>query len=158
MDEQTLSSSSVSSVEKSSSCCEVDHTQHEVFEEQTQTWDRVGIFLSSVCAVHCLVTPLLLLTLPVMGEVFGSHWVHPLMAVTILPVGLYAFWSGYKHHKQAKVLSLGVVGLSMIAAAAVLPHEWVEVMEHDVVTIFGSLLLVAAHVLNRRACLCHKHS
>lgn len=158
MDETILNPNSVNSGKSHDSCCEVDHTQHEVFEEKTLTWDRIGIVLSSLCAIHCLATPLLILLLPVMGEFFHAEWVHILMAVVILPVGLFAFWSGYKHHRQVKVLSLGVLGLAMICAASVLPHEWVEVMEHDVVTIIGSFVLITAHVLNRRACLCHKHA
>lgn len=158
MDETILTSNSVNSGKAHESCCEVDHTQHEEFEEKTLTWDRVGIVLSSLCAIHCLATPILILTLPVLGEFFHAEWVHLLMAIAILPVGLFAFWSGYKHHRQKSVLIMGVVGLAMICAASVLPHEWVEVMEHDVVTIAGSLLLVAAHILNRRACLCHKHA
>ncbi|WP_374001777.1 MerC domain-containing protein [Bdellovibrio bacteriovorus] len=154
MDEQTLTQPSSA---HQHSCCEVDHTQHEEFAEKTENWDRVGIFLSSLCAIHCLATPLLVLLLPVMGEFFHSEWVHLTMAVVILPVGLFAFWSGYKHHKQTRVFALGVLGLLMVAGASVLPHEWVEVMEHDVVTIAGSILLITAHILNRRACLCHKH-
>ncbi|MNK01161.1 MerC mercury resistance protein [compost metagenome] len=138
-------------------CCEVDHSQHEVFEEKTGKWDRIGIFLSSLCAIHCLATPLLVLALPFMGEVFEHEMFHIGMAVFVVPVAFFAFWSGYKHHHQRPVFFMGILGASMIGLASVLPHEWVEVNELDVVTIAGSFLLVIAHILNRRACLCHKH-
>lgn len=138
-------------------CCDVDHTQHQTFEETTDRWDKLGIFLSSLCAIHCLVTPLLVLALPVMGEFFEQEWVHLTMALFVVPVGLFAFWSGYKHHHQSKVFALGVLGLSMVGGASLAPHEWVEFWGHDMVTILGSMFLIIAHVLNRRACLCHKH-
>ncbi|WII70867.1 MerC domain-containing protein [Bdellovibrio sp. 22V] len=138
-------------------CCEVNHSEHEQFDEKTGTWDKIGIFLSSLCAIHCLATPLLVLTLPVMGEVFEQEWMHLTMALFVVPVGLFAFWSGYKHHKQVKVFALGVLGLLMVGGASLAPHSWVELFEYDVVTILGSISLITAHVLNRRACLCHKH-
>lgn len=141
----------------SEACCEVNHSEHKDFEETTGRWDKVGIFLSTLCAVHCLLTPFLILALPVMGEFFESEWAHILLALFVVPVGLFAFFSGYRHHQQKGVLALGVVGLLFITGASFLPHEMVEVAEFDVVTISGSVLVLFAHILNRRACLCHKH-
>lgn len=141
-----------------STCCDVDHSKHEVFEQTTDRWDKLGIFLSGLCALHCLVTPLLVLALPVMGEFFEQEWVHLTMALFVVPVGFFAFWSGYKHHQQLKVFALGILGLVMVGGASLMPHEWVEFYGHDMVTILGSLCLITAHVLNRRACLCHKHT
>lgn len=142
-------------------CCDVNHAEHDAFAEKTERWDKIGLFLSTLCAIHCLATPLLVLALPVLGEVFHEEWVHILMALFVVPVGLYAFWSGYKHHRQAKVLGLGIVGLLLVGGASVMPHELhhevVEALGYDVFTIGGSVLLIVAHLLNRRACLCHKH-
>ena len=172
MDDQVLTGKTIKAVEsvtvhsmKSSvlaptvdPCCDVDHSKHKEFEDETDRWDKIGIFLSTLCAIHCLVTPLLVLALPVLGKAFEASWVHWAMAVVIVPVGVFAFWSGYKHHQQRKVFNLGIVGLFLVAAGSILPHEMVEVWEHDVVTILGSILLVVAHVLNRRACQCDTHS
>jgi hypothetical protein len=143
---------------QAAACCDVDHSQHEQFTEETDIWDKLGMFLSTLCAIHCLVTPLLILALPVMGEAFESHWVHLSMAAVILPIGLFAFWSGFRHHRQRRVLAMGVTGLLLVCAGSTLPHEMVEVFEHDVVTILGSLLLVTAHWLNRKACQCEVHA
>ena len=142
---------------QAAACCDVDHSKHEQFAEETDIWDKMGMFLSTLCAIHCLVTPLLILALPMMGEVFESEWVHLSMAAVILPIGLFAFWSGFKHHRQNKVFAMGVGGLLLVCAGSVLPHEMVEFFEMDLVTIFGSLLLVTAHYLNRKACQCEVH-
>ena len=144
-------------MEEISSCCEVDHSEHDSFEEKTDRWDKIGIFLSSLCAFHCLATPLVALALPVVGHTFEQEWVHILMALFVVPVGFFAFWSGYKHHKQINVFLLGILGLLMVGGASVVPHSWVEFFGHDLVTIFGSVCLISAHLLNRRACLCHRH-
>lgn len=121
--------------------------------KKTDRWDRWGLVLSSLCALHCLLTPILLLSLPVWGSVLEQEWVHIGLAFFVLPVGLYAFFSGYRHHADKRVLALGLVGLALIVGATVVPHEWVEFQELDVVTIAGSLLLMTGHLLNRRACL-----
>ncbi|WP_413581706.1 MerC domain-containing protein [Bdellovibrio sp. HCB288] len=142
-------------------CCDVDHTQHEQFAEQTDIWDRLGIYLSSLCAIHCLLTPVFLLALPALGEVFESTWVHMSMAAFILPIGLFAFWSGYKHHRQMKVVSMGVGGLLLVCIGTLMHHELEEILPqlpHNTVTILGSVLLVTAHFLNRKACQCDSHS
>lgn len=154
MDESVLKESSI---ELKEACCNVDHSQHEAFEEETGLWDKIGIFLSSLCAIHCLVTPLLVFALPVMGDLFEHEWMHIGMALLVVPVGLFAFWSGYKHHKQQGVFALGALGLLMVGGAAVAPHSWVEFFGYDLVTMLGGLILVVAHILNRRACLCHRH-
>lgn len=172
MDEQVLAGKTIKAVEAvtvnplkpsvmapaAAACCDVDHSKHHEFEEETDRWDKIGIFLSTLCAIHCLLTPLLVLALPVLGQAFEATWVHWTMALVIVPVGVFAFWSGYKHHKQNKVFGLGLVGLLLVAAGSVLPHEMVEFREYDLVTIVGSILLVTAHVLNRRACQCDAHT
>lgn len=138
-------------------CCDVDHSQHASFEEVTGKWDRLGIWLSSICALHCLLTPILVLALPFTGSFFEHEFFHVGMALFIVPVGLFAFWSGYRHHRQVKVFLAGVLGVLMVGGASVAPHSWIELFGYDLVTIVGSLLLIIAHVLNRRACLCHQH-
>ena len=138
-------------------CCDVDHTQHADFEASTGRWDKAGLFLSGLCAIHCLLTPFLLLALPFLGEFLEHSWVHVTMALCVLPVGVYAFWSGFRHHKKKNVFAMGVLGLIFIGGGALLPHEVVEFYEYDLVTITGSFVLMTAHILNRRACQCHEH-
>ncbi|XGC82488.1 MerC domain-containing protein [Bdellovibrio bacteriovorus] len=94
---------------------------------------------------------------PMMGEFFEQEWVHLLLAMFVVPVGLFAFWSGYKHHRQIKVFALGLLGITLVASGLVAPHFLEHLFGHDVITIAGSIVLVTAHVLNRRACLCHRH-
>ena len=44
-----------------------------------QNYDFLGIFLSSLCGVHCLMTPFLLLYFPSIGKNFESPWIHALL-------------------------------------------------------------------------------
>lgn len=125
--------------------------------KEIDRWDRIGLLLSGLCAIHCLVTPLLILSLPLLAEKFASPWVHIVMALFVVPVGLFAFWSGYRHHQKNHILALGFAGLALIGSAAVGPHLWFGFLGDDLMTVIGSGLLICAHLLNRRACQCHTH-
>lgn len=121
--------------------------------------DKVGIFLSLLCGLHCLLTPLMILSLPFMARYYLTHpWVHLLLAVIIIPVGLLAFAFGYRHHRQKKVFYYGFPGLLIISLAPFTVHilKW-NLPEYPLM-IFGSLLLIGAHWINRRACVCDAHS
>lgn len=135
----------------------MDQAEQSSFQESTNRWDELGIFLSGLCALHCMVTPFLVLALPVMGSFFENEWVHLGMALFVAPVGTYAFWSGYRHHQNLRVFGLGLLGLLFVGGASLAPHSWVEFFGHDIITICGSVALIIAHILNRRACRCHVH-
>lgn len=139
-------------------CCEVNHAEHANFVETTDNWDRWGILLSTLCAIHCMLTPLLLLSLPVLGAYFDNEIVHIVMALFVVPVGVFAFWSGYRHHRKAYLLALGFVGLSLVGGAPILHDVGIEVVNPHFMTIVGSFLLIGAHILNRRACQCESHA
>ncbi|MNU04161.1 MerC mercury resistance protein [compost metagenome] len=57
------------------------------------------------------------------------------------------------------LLALGFVGLSLVGGAP-LVHDFfhVELFREDLMTIFGSSILIGAHLLNRRACQCDDHT
>jgi len=129
-------------------CCEVDHSQHQDFVEQTDRWDKLGITLSGLCAIHCLLTPIFALAVPALGSAFEQPWVHVTMAFFILPIGVFAFYSGYVHHKKMFLVALGITGLMLVSFG---------LFTHDLITIAGSACLIFAHILNRRACHCETH-
>ncbi len=45
------------------------------------------------------------------------------MAVFVVPVGSYAFWSGFRHHGKWHILLTGLFGLSLIGIGAALPDQ-----------------------------------
>lgn len=119
--------------------------------------DQWGLFLSGLCAIHCMAVPVLVLTLPFLAEKFESPWVHIIMALFVVPIGLFAFWSGFRHHGKSSVLWIGWSGLLLVGSAALMPALWRGFLGDDGITILGSLLLISAHLLNRRACAGHHH-
>jgi hypothetical protein len=62
--------------------------------------DRVGVYASVLCAIHCALTPILLLMLPA----FGRAWSHPAsywgMALFVVPVAAFTLAQGFKRHRR----------------------------------------------------------
>lgn len=111
-------------------------------------WDRVGIFLSSLCALHCLVTPFVSLSLPLW--IYSIHYspVHILIALFIFPVATYSFWMGFKQHESKMILLLGGFGLFLLCIALIGPNSRNQLRWNDIMTLIGSLCLVVAHAMN----------
>lgn len=118
-----------------------------------QLADRIGIASSTLCAVHCLVGPILL----VAGTAIPSVWqpdesFHLLLLWAILPAALVAFGLGCWRHKDRWVLALGLVGLMGICAAALAGHERLGEISERALTIGSATLLITAHGRNARLC------
>jgi hypothetical protein len=120
--------------------------------------DRIGMLLSFLCAVHCLVLPFFMISLPIMARYYLAHpWFHLGLALVIVPVGLVSFWLGFRHHQKRFILSTGILGLMLVGVApAVLQSpSFVSYARFEPWFIgFGSILLVWSHWKNRRACAC----
>src|SRR5438105_7207533 len=123
-------------------------------DSQPAVWaDRVGIWASALCVVHCLLTPVLLSLSAVFVHFLPSEeWVHRSLALVIAFVGAIALVRGFRAHRRASVICLMVCGLACIFFAAfkgdLLPGHLAEVA----VTFLGSLLMISAHRLNHTFC------
>ncbi|MFT6793971.1 MAG: hypothetical protein ACJAR1_001972 [Rubritalea sp.] len=84
--------------------------------------DRVGIFASILCAIHCALTPLLLILLPT----FGKAWSHPSthwgMAIVVIPIAFFMLVKGYKRHAKKWIIFVGSIGILLIIIGAILPY------------------------------------
>lgn len=84
--------------------------------------DRIGVFASVLCAIHCIVTPPLLIALPV----FGKAWAHPAshwgMALLVVPLAIFALRHGYRLHARKWIVVVGSFGILAILIGAVLPY------------------------------------
>ena len=118
--------------------------------------DKIGIILSGLCAIHCTMTPLVLLFLPALGKIFQSESFHITMFLIITPVALFTFINCYKQHKSKFILGLGLFALSCLTGGLL-----VEEYSHDLekgLTVLGTACIIVAHVMNIRTCRCLKNS
>ncbi len=115
--------------------------------------DWFGIAASSVCAVHCVVIPALLISGTVLPASFlADEGFHLLMLWAILPAAVIAFGIGCARHKDHWVISLGAIGISGMVLAAFVLHDLIGEVGERVVTVICAGILIAAHYRNFRLC------
>ncbi|WP_394176553.1 MerC domain-containing protein [Thalassotalea litorea] len=111
--------------------------------------DRLGITATSLCALHCILLPVLLPSLSLFGLGFiadheAEHW---FLFATLL-LGSFALFSGFKrYHKKIYPFYLLFLGGFIYWHK----HSVDEALQ-PVMVIIGAALLVAAHLVNLKLC------
>ena len=122
--------------------------------------DNLGITISSVCAIHCLLLPAIFLIAPY--SFLASHEFHEALIYFILPCALIAFVLGCRKHGDMKVAILGSIGIILLASAVIL-HEILHGDQHSdslisvLITVMGSVILIFSHMRNRKLCAKHNY-
>ncbi|MEL7199352.1 MAG: MerC domain-containing protein [Pseudomonadota bacterium] len=112
-----------------------------------QRLDRVGLVLAGLCALHCLVTIIVVSVLGIGGHFFLAHEIHEIGLVAAFIFALIAIGWGIFAHRQTGPALYAVTGLAMMGAGLLVPHGNVEL----VLTIIGVALVAYGHVLNLRS-------
>ncbi len=108
--------------------------------------DRVGIMLSGLCAVHCLLGVVLVAMLGFGGEALLAPAIHRTgLAVAVL-VGLVTLGLGALRHGRIAPLAIGGSGIALMAAGLTVPHGLPEAA----LTVAGVALVAAGHIRNLR--------
>ena len=112
--------------------------------------DRAGIILSGACALHCLLSIVLVTGLGIGGELFLAPEIHEIgLLLATLIAGVAIGW-GALRHRMAAPFVIAMTGLTFMGAALAVPHG----IKEAVLTIIGVALVSLGHILNLR----HVHS
>lgn len=111
--------------------------------------DKLGIWISSVCALHCLLLPLLLPIAPlVASSVFAEVWFERTILSFSILVGFAALFVGFhKYHRQLYPIYSLVLGGLIYWNKDIFGHHY----EPFTIAV-GALLIIAAHLINLRLC------
>ena len=118
--------------------------------------DNLGITISSVCAIHCVLLPAIFIIAPY--SFLASHEFHEALIYFILPCAAIAFTLGCRKHGDIKVALMGSFGIILLASSILL-HEIFHSEEHSeelttvLITVAGSIMLILSHLRNRKLCL-----
>lgn len=127
-------------------------------QDSSNLSDKVAIFASCLCGIHCLMTPFVAIFFPVLVEYFEGPYIHILLFLFVAPLALYSFLSQRIKHHQNYPLIFGMIGLVFLAIG-IFGHELIEQWGGHLlailVNITGSGLLVFAHYKNIQLCRCH---
>ncbi len=114
-------------------------------------WDFAGIGVSLICVTHCLATPFLVGLLPALELL--ERETHTAFVFAILCIGLLAFVPGYRHHNHWRVPALGLIGIGMLSAGVAVPEGLMNEASEMLLTVFGGITLILAHIRNAYYCL-----
>ena len=116
--------------------------------------DKLGIFCSTACAIHCFFAPLLIFISPTIARYLQSEWVHIGLVLLVVPIAVISFYSSKNLHQSLRPMRLGFLGLGFLVIA--ICYEQVLGLEVEglevIATAVGSAFLVMAH-LNNMKCL-----
>lgn len=111
-------------------------------------WDRVGIGLSGICAIHCLLVPVIVALIPLWPAFEEFHeYTHLIFFIAIAPA---VYLSLRQRHKSPKITVLLISGLFLIFLAWYFNDILGEYGEAGI-TLVGSILLITGHWLNYRS-------
>jgi hypothetical protein len=109
--------------------------------------DRVAIFVSGLCLVHCVATLLFVTLLASAGSFFlADPRIHEYGLAIAIALAATALLRGVLRHRRLLPIGLGGVGLSLMAAGLMVEHGVAEAAA----TIVGVLFVATAHRLNTR--------
>jgi len=116
----------------------------EALKQMRDRFDRLGILLSGLCAVHCLVTLLLVAGLGLSGGILLDPALHRVGLALAIVVGAVGLGFGLVRHGKRGPLAIGAVGLALMTLALVTGHSPAEAG----LTIAGVALVALAHWRN----------
>jgi hypothetical protein len=108
-------------------------------------WDKIGIYISSLCVIHCIATPFLL--------VFGmdsliayveNPIIEILLLLPIVAIGFFSFYKGFLHHRQHFLPVLFLSGFILLWCSESIENEMLTVA----VSVMGGCIIVYAHYFN----------
>lgn len=114
--------------------------------------DKLGMFLSGLCAIQCAMLPILLSISAVVPS--WAHIGHGWIWMTV--IGVVALWSfsrGWRQHHDKKVMVVFILGYTSLVVATLLEHR-VPIIIESAVFVLGGGLMVFAHWRNYKLMKC----
>lgn len=118
----------------------------------SKAWlERVGVAATTACALHCAVTPFLVL-LPLAGlNVLADEPVEWLLISTSFALGALNLIPDYRrHHRRMKPLAIFALGFALILAARLWFED--ELRIGTPLAVAGASSILGAYWINRGLC------
>jgi len=108
--------------------------------------DRVGMFLSGLCAVHCVLGIVIVAGLGLSGGILLDPAIHRVGLVLATLIAASAIGLGALRHRRPLPFVIAMMGISFMGGGLAVDHG----VEEAVLTIIGVSLVALGHVLNLR--------
>lgn len=109
--------------------------------------DQFGIAIAGLCALHCLLTLVVISALGLGGHFLLDENIHRIGLLLALVVAAVAIGWGMLRHGRVLPFAVAAVGVGLMGVALLLPHGTNELL----LTLLGVAVVSAGHLLNLRA-------
>lgn len=109
--------------------------------------DQLGIGLAGLCALHCMMTMVVVSALGLGGHFLLEENIHRIGLALAVGVAAVAIGWGVLRHRRMLPFVVAMTGLVLMAAALVVQHGSNELL----LTLAGVSIVSLGHVLNLRA-------
>ncbi len=108
--------------------------------------DRVGVILSCLCLVHCVLGLILVAGMGVGATFLLNPDIHKVGLLLATVIAAIAIGVGAIRHRRAGPFVVAMTGLSFMGGALAVGHGY----EEAVLTVIGVILVAAGHIMNLR--------
>lgn len=120
--------------------------------------DSIGFIASTICAIHCMAMPFILLLLTLYGLEFIANPIFEITFIaTSVAIGVFTFRHGYfNHHKKAYPFLIFICGLVLIIGGHFIhDHNQSEIHGNNdylllMISPIGAFLIGLGHFINRK--------
>ena len=116
------------------------------FQKNNILLDKIGMWISGACAIHCSVLPLLVVF--GLGSGMGwmlSHEVELIFLISSLCIASFSLAQGYlKVHRDIRIILLACVGF----ISFIVGHQFQSLLLHISFSTLGGILILLAHLAN----------
>lgn len=111
--------------------------------------DTVGAGMSLACAVHCMLMPIVVGVLPLIGLSFlADHDIELVFVSLSVLLALLSLCFGYRTHGNARLFTLLAVSAALIVAGFLM----IDSAHHIFLLSGGAFGIAVTHLLNRHLC------
>lgn len=119
-----------------------------VIRRKQQLLDTLAIGASTLCLLHCLLLPTLLVLVPTLTAFLSVPEEFHLAALAFaVPTSVIALGMGHRRHRRVQPAAIVAPGIGFLAIGLLAPTAGLETM----LSVIGALLLATGHALNWRA-------
>ncbi|MCC5933167.1 MAG: MerC domain-containing protein [Candidatus Cyclonatronum sp.] len=80
---------------------------------QVNIFSKLSIYLSSICIIHCLAVPVLIVALPAMSFFTGSTF-EMILILTVVPLSAFGFFPTWMRHKNKTYLTVYLTSVLLL--------------------------------------------
>jgi len=121
--------------------------------------DKLGIFLSFACVLHCILLPIILPLLPFIGFAFDHNGLfHVYLSIIIVAIACITLMPGYLKHHNPEPLGLAFIAACILILSGIIEMKIGHTLQITLATVAGSCSMIWAHYTNHKnLCACEHH-